>query len=915
MLLPTNIATGRVTGQFLAGVVDGVDDDQDPDAVPASGFVTFTASVPYLPDPTASPNPATVLTTSIVAVLDNEGYLCTPAQGTLEPSYRGVRLIATNDPDLSVTGWTWNATYSFSTISGQKLAIPTHSFAVPSDGVVDLTTVVKVPSSTGIGTEQAEALAASAQAAAIQSAQDAEAAAASAASAAAAAQVTDTGIAALVATPGSATALEVASLVDESNAGKLGTDDAVNTYQSQAALDAAAAAKVSTVGTATNTAVQTIADNSASGKLNAAEKNAADGVAPLGSDSRVPEANLPAGLAASALSATFAGLSEVNAPTARFDQFPIALTDGVPINSSIIYRQVADVIYAVFWASDMNPYIAKMKDGETVWQVVNLGTLPGNPLNAPAPYDEHNNLSVIVDGAGYLHVSGNHHRVPLNYIRSTAPNLITGWEAPGMVGTNELEVTYPVFRRLADGSLLFFYRDGTSSDGDLLLNKYDTTTRLWTRVGMILKGHDWLTSADDVSAYPSRINYDEAAGRLHMWWVWRDTIDISSNFDLCYMYSVDGGTTWKNAATTTVTLPVTPAETSVKVFAGGSGHTVTGSCFDTGGNAHAAVRMADGTVRHYTRSGSTFTYESLGTGMGNTDIVPTPDGKIYAIYNQTDAPYIKQITPSIGTAIKLYPWALPNWTPRAVTLTGSYTTRLVIAPCAFTTGGTYGGILTVSLTAASLANIAAGKTVLPRPRPVVTIPDPVRHATGTYGMVSGMCYGPSGPRGANASLPNGTFRGTLITAAQAGKIVEATINVTTAGAAGAKIRIVAWRPDGKLVAQSADIDVTTTGNKTVAFVANMGKNEQYILGTLHHSSTGVGALLTAITGSHDSRIPFSATSTYFGGVKSGWSMTGIPVPAVDTTAFLDAAQASNDNIPAVAIKCGARPSDWGTGPE
>ena len=269
MLLPTNIATGRVTGQFLAGVVDGVDDDQDPDAVPAAGFVTFTASVPYLPDPTAAPNPATILTTSVVAVLDNEGYLCTPSPGTLEPSYRGVRLIATDDPDISVSGWTWNATYSFSTVAGQKLAIPTHSFAVPSGGVVDLTTVVKVPSSAGIGTEQAEALAASAQAAAIQSAQDAATAAQAAVDAAAAAQVTDTGIAALVATPGSATALEVAGLVDESNAGKLGADDAVGIYQSQAALDAAAAAKVNTAGTATNTAVKAIADTAVAPKLDA----------------------------------------------------------------------------------------------------------------------------------------------------------------------------------------------------------------------------------------------------------------------------------------------------------------------------------------------------------------------------------------------------------------------------------------------------------------------------------------------------------------------------------------------------------------------------------------------------------------------------------------------------------------------
>lgn len=255
MQLPTNIATGRVTGQFLAGVVDGADAGQDPDAVAAAGFVTFTPSVPYLPDPTASPNPATILTTSVVAVLDNQGYLCTPVEGTLEPSYQGVRLIATDDTDLAVTGWTWNATYSFSTVAGQKLAIPTHSFAVPSGGTVDLTTVVKIPSSAGIGTEQAEALAASAQAAAISAAADAAAALAAALDAAGAAQVTDGNISALVANPATATATEITSLVADASAGKLDADDAIGIYQSQAALDAAVAAKLSAIGTASRAAL------------------------------------------------------------------------------------------------------------------------------------------------------------------------------------------------------------------------------------------------------------------------------------------------------------------------------------------------------------------------------------------------------------------------------------------------------------------------------------------------------------------------------------------------------------------------------------------------------------------------------------------------------------------------------------
>ncbi len=315
MSLPTNVGTGRVTAQFLVGLVDGSDPDQMPEAIPAQGRVVFTASVPYLPDPLADPRPVTILNTEVVAVLDNEGILCTPVEGTLEPLYSGVRLIATDDSDLTVTGWTWLATYYFEPVNGKALSIPTHSFAVPKFGEVDLTTVVKVPSSTGIGTEQAEALAASAQAAAVASAADAAAAQAAASAAAAEASANDAGVTTLITTGGTTTRTAVTDLVTSSNATKLNTDDAVNTYQSQSALDAAVAAKVNTGGTGARTAVQTIADAAAAPKLDSAtaattyaaksvettkldasQKGAASGVATLDSALKVPVPQIPAGL-------------------------------------------------------------------------------------------------------------------------------------------------------------------------------------------------------------------------------------------------------------------------------------------------------------------------------------------------------------------------------------------------------------------------------------------------------------------------------------------------------------------------------------------------------------------------------------------------------------------------------------------
>lgn len=200
MALPANIDTGLVAGRFIVGVVDGPDPDDEPDAIPAQGTVTFTASVPYLPDPTSAPSPVTVLKVPISGVLDAEGYLCVPDH--TDPSKagkRGVRLIATDDPDLSVQGWTWTVSYAFQVVNGVRPQIATHSIAVPSGSTVDLTTVMKVPSSAGIGTEQAEALAASATNAALE-------AAASAELAGQAAHPTDEGTATLVTYGGQTTA-------------------------------------------------------------------------------------------------------------------------------------------------------------------------------------------------------------------------------------------------------------------------------------------------------------------------------------------------------------------------------------------------------------------------------------------------------------------------------------------------------------------------------------------------------------------------------------------------------------------------------------------------------------------------------------------------------------------------------------
>lgn len=162
------LATNNVTGQFIVGVSDGPDGDDEPDLIPARGTVVFTASVPYLLNLTATPNPVAILHTAITAVLDDKGYLCTPeADDPTKPGRRGIRLIATDDPGVSTTGWTWTATPRFEDENGSRLqgAMEAFSFALPAEGPgVDLTTVIRVPASKGLGTEQAVALLTLAQA-------------------------------------------------------------------------------------------------------------------------------------------------------------------------------------------------------------------------------------------------------------------------------------------------------------------------------------------------------------------------------------------------------------------------------------------------------------------------------------------------------------------------------------------------------------------------------------------------------------------------------------------------------------------------------------------------------------------------------------------------------------------------------
>lgn len=204
-----------------------------------------------------------------------------------------------------------------------------------------------------------------------------------------------------------------------------------------------------------------------------------------------------------------------------------------------------DTQYVAYYDAERYLVLGKRTLGSTQW------TTRRTPWQGNAA-DAHNAISIMVDGAGYLHVSWDHHNNPLRYARSIAPGSLELGAKQSMTGADENEVSYPEFHRLPNGNLLFFYRLGGSGRGDLIINRYDVSTQRWTRLHTNL-----------ISGEGKRNAYWQAfldhRGTLHVSWVWRESPDVASNHDMAYARSRDGGVTWERSDGTPYALPINAA--------------------------------------------------------------------------------------------------------------------------------------------------------------------------------------------------------------------------------------------------------------------------------------------------------------------------------------------------------------------
>ncbi len=167
-------------------------------------------------------------------------------------------------------------------------------------------------------------------------------------------------------------------------------------------------------------------------------------------------------------------------------------------------------------------------------------------------WDSHNFVTLGVDKEGYIHLSGNVHVNPLTYFRSTvAGDISTLKQIFEMVGTEEERTTYPHFMLTKEGELLYHYRDGASGNGNEIYNIYNCKTKTWKR----LIDTPFTDGQGLMNAYQSQPTLLED-GWYHVYWVWRDTPDCSTNHDLSYMKSPDLKN-WFNAFGQAIKLPAT----------------------------------------------------------------------------------------------------------------------------------------------------------------------------------------------------------------------------------------------------------------------------------------------------------------------------------------------------------------------
>ena len=312
--------------------------------------------------------------------------------------------------------------------------------------------------------------------------------------------------------------------------------------------------------------------------------------------------------------------------------------------------------FAVWTAPDGEPLVGRRDRRGGDWTVRSLASAPDNPLAAPTEDDLHNVYVIGVDHDGFVHVAGNMHADELRYARSTRPHDISEWEVATVTGPSD-RVTYPMFVSLPDGTLLFVRREGDPGRGDILLDALPPGSRRWEHRGVIVSG-----SRSGEGPYLHRIAVDPMTGMMHVFVVWRGSIDPSTNSDVSYARSPDGGLTWERSDGSRIAGPVShvAAELVIDTADRRSGLVNNGGlALDARGRPHAIVAFGpSGTDRelvHVWHDGASWRREDVAgwEGSSRPAVFGRPDGSVWMVGSVDSELTVMQVHPTSGPARKI----------------------------------------------------------------------------------------------------------------------------------------------------------------------------------------------------------------------------------------------------------------------
>ena len=252
-----------------------------------------------------------------------------------------------------------------------------------------------------------------------------------------------------------------------------------------------------------------------------------------------------------------------------------------------------------YWNSAPEMVLAKRTFGGS-WSYYQYPLITGDVTDA------HHSINLGIDSDGYLHIAYNHHSELLHYRKSMSP--LSTWngqltEPLMMLGANEYKVTYTRFFHDPLGVMYFMFRLADSGDGDEYFYQYDTASKAWAAAsgtstsGLLIKASD---AVPDENAYLNgspRFSDDwdgVGTGHMDLFWVWRETMDATTNHDI--MYARWDGTYWTTETGAAQVVPITPVNANVvQVVAQNTGlSNQTTSDVDGNGRPHTAYLREDG---------------------------------------------------------------------------------------------------------------------------------------------------------------------------------------------------------------------------------------------------------------------------------------------------------------------------------